>query len=117
VLLLPGVLFASLILSQAWCRFLCPEGALLGLLTRWSGRKIRLDRRKCTACNTCHRVCPVDAIEVGEVDERSCLYCCRCVDSCPTEAIDMAGVPIDQTGEAFGEESPVELPAVPGTGG
>lgn len=91
VLLFLGVLFSSLVLSQAWCRFLCPEGALLGLLTRYSGWKIRLDKTKCSACNACNTVCPVEAIDVGEVDEKSCLYCCKCVDACPTDAIDMAG--------------------------
>ncbi|UCD30207.1 MAG: 4Fe-4S binding protein [Planctomycetota bacterium] len=108
VMLLAGVLFASLILSQAWCRFLCPEGALLGLLTRLSGLKIRLNRSKCTACNTCNKACPVEAIEVGQVDERSCLYCCRCVDSCPTKAIDM-------TDEELVSESLSELPVMPST--
>ncbi|MHC4442409.1 MAG: 4Fe-4S binding protein [Planctomycetota bacterium] len=110
VMLLVGVLFASLILSQAWCRFLCPEGALLGLLTRLSGLKVRLSGSKCTACNTCNKVCPVEAIELGEVDERSCLYCCRCVDSCPSKAIDMAG-------EDLASESPAELPTLPSAGG
>lgn len=90
ILLFVGVLFASLVLSQAWCRFLCPEGALLGLLTRLSGWKITLDRAKCSGCNVCNRVCPVEAIDIGEVDERSCLYCCKCLDACPTDAIAMA---------------------------
>ena len=89
MMLFLGVLFSSLVLSQAWCRFLCPEGAILGLLTRLSGTKIRLDRGKCSGCNVCNTVCPVEAIDVGEVDEQSCLYCCRCVDHCPTDAIDM----------------------------
>ena len=91
VILFLGVMFASLVLSQAWCRFLCPEGALLSLLTRVSGWKIRLDHGKCSECNVCNTVCPVEAINVGEVDEKSCLYCCKCVDACPTEALDMAG--------------------------
>jgi polyferredoxin len=107
IMLFVGVLFASLVLSQAWCRFLCPEGALLGLLTRLSGVRIRLDRSKCSRCNNCGQVCPVEAIDVGEVDERSCLYCCKCVDTCPTSAIDMAG----QTGE---DDSAVKLPVLRG---
>jgi polyferredoxin len=96
VMLFIGVLFASLILSQAWCRFLCPEGALLGLLTRLSGRKITLDVARCSGCNLCNQVCPVEAIEVGQVDERSCLYCCKCVDVCPTDAIDMTAPPAER---------------------
>ncbi|HOW72556.1 MAG TPA: 4Fe-4S binding protein [Phycisphaerae bacterium] len=93
VLLLAGVLFASLVLSQAWCRFLCPEGALLGLLTRFSGTRIRLDSGRCSACNACGAACPVEAIEVGQVDELSCLYCCKCVDACPTNALGMGPEP------------------------
>lgn len=107
VMLFIGVMLAALILSQAWCRFLCPEGALLGLLTRLSGWKIRLDRGRCSGCNTCNVVCPVEAIDVGEVDERSCLYCCRCVDACPTDAIDMAEDPTD---------APVRLPVLGASG-
>jgi polyferredoxin len=93
VMLFVGVLLASLVLSQAWCRFLCPEGALLGLLTRLSGYKITLNRGRCSGCNVCNDVCPVEAIDVGEVDERSCLYCCKCLDACPTDAIEMAAPP------------------------
>lgn len=110
VMLFLGVLLASLVLSQAWCRFLCPEGALLGLLTRLSGRKITLDSAKCSGCNTCNQVCPVEAIELGRVDERSCLHCCRCVDSCPTEAIDMSGGTSDR-------ESLMRLPVLPASSG
>jgi len=110
VMLLIGVLFASLILSHAWCRFLCPEGALLGLLTRLSGLKIRLNRTKCTSCNTCNKACPVEAIDLGQVDERSCLYCCRCVDSCPSKAIDMAS-------EESGTEPLFKLPVFPSSDG
>ena len=109
LMLFAGVMFASLVLSQAWCRFLCPEGALLGLLTRLSGWKIRLNRAQCSACNTCNTVCPVEAIELGEVDERSCLYCCKCVDACPTGAIDMAGEPARP-------ESLLELPVIGSAG-
>lgn len=107
VLLFFGVVFASLVLSQAWCRFLCPEGALLGLLTRLSGWKIRLNPRKCSGCNVCNTVCPVEAIDVGRVDERSCLYCCKCVDACPTDAIDMSG----DTNDTL-----LRLPVMGGTG-
>lgn len=93
MILLGGVLLTTLILSQAWCRFLCPEGAVLSLLTRVSGWKINLDKGKCSGCNICQEVCPVEAIENGEVDEGSCLYCCTCVDHCPTDALDMSARP------------------------
>jgi len=98
-MLFAGVLFASLVLSQAWCRFLCPEGALLGWLTRLSGWKVRLDPSRCTRCNTCNDVCPVEAIDFGRLDEKSCLYCCRCVDMCQDRALTMAGEPSPDSGQ------------------
>lgn len=107
ILLFVGVLLASLVLSQAWCRFLCPEGALLGLLTRLSGVKIALNSARCSSCNTCSHVCPVEAIDLGRVDERSCLYCCKCVDACPTDALDMARLPDES-------QSLLKLPVVTG---
>lgn len=91
VLLFAGVLLTTLVLSQAWCRFLCPEGALLGLLTRLSGLKVTLAPARCTGCNVCRDVCPVEAIEVGRVEESICLYCAKCIDQCPTDALTMEG--------------------------
>lgn len=108
-LLFGGVLAASLILSQAWCRFLCPEGALLSLLTRVSGWKIRLDQGKCSSCNVCNEVCPVEAIDVGKVNASSCLYCCKCVDHCPTDALAMKGEPESR-------EAIARLPVMSGAG-
>ena len=92
LMLLGGVLFSTVILSSAWCRFLCPEGALLSLLTRLSGWRVRVQPSRCTRCNTCRQVCPTDCIETGRVEESSCLACCRCIDACPSQALD-AGEP------------------------
>ena len=97
LLLLAGVLAAAVILSSAWCRFLCPEGALLSLLTRLSGWRVELKPSRCTHCNTCRQVCPTDAIDTGHVDESACLACCRCVDACPSGAIDVGQSAGDQT--------------------
>lgn len=96
LLLLAGVLAAAVILSSAWCRFLCPEGALLSLVTRVSGWRVQLEPSRCTQCNTCRQVCPTDAIEAGHVDESACLACCRCIDACPSEALDVGEAASDQ---------------------
>jgi polyferredoxin len=93
VILFVGVMLTTLLLSQAWCRFLCPEGALLGWLTRASGWRIELDKSKCSGCNVCKDVCPVEAIDVGRVVDDVCLYCAKCVDRCPTDALSMAAPP------------------------
>ncbi|MDL2316555.1 4Fe-4S binding protein [Desulfovibrio sp. OttesenSCG-928-A18] len=67
-----------------WCRYLCPAGALMGLLARrpfWR-RKVA----DCAACGACARHCPGGAIHSDAADtmHSECLTCRRCVDVCPT---------------------------------
>ncbi len=53
-----------------------------------------VDKEKCTACNRCIEVCPVDAIKI--MDEKAvindeCIECGACVNECPNEAISLPG--------------------------
>ena len=53
----------------------------------------KIDKEKCTGCESCVEVCPVEAIEMKQekavVNEEECVDCGQCVDECPVEAIDM----------------------------
>lgn len=56
-----------------------------------------LDRSKCAKCGTCVKLCPYNAIKIGdayfpEFDNDSCLGCSKCFNSCPHEAIDFQKV-------------------------
>lgn len=68
-----------------WCRYLCPYGALLGLLSLASPQKIKRNSASCIDCSKCTTVCPsfikVDKIKTVWSDE--CTSCMACVDSCP----------------------------------
>lgn len=50
-----------------------------------------VDKEKCTGCETCVEVCPVEAIkvenEVAVINEDECIDCGTCVAECPNEAI------------------------------
>ena len=53
-----GVLFivilaASLRITRLWCRSICPLGALLGAVSRWSILGLHKDLKKCNNCNRC----------------------------------------------------------------
>lgn len=88
-----GMLAATIALSlwqrRAWCRHLCPLGALLGLVGRFSlfGRVV--EEAKCVRCGKCEEVCPLDAIrEEGVATDKSrCQLSFECADICPTSAI------------------------------
>ncbi|HZK98043.1 MAG TPA: 4Fe-4S binding protein [Prolixibacteraceae bacterium] len=70
-----------------WCRYLCPYGALLGLVGLLSPNKIRRNEESCISCGKCSKVCPsfikVDQIRTVHSDE--CSSCMRCIDSCPVK--------------------------------
>jgi NAD-dependent dihydropyrimidine dehydrogenase PreA subunit len=52
--------------ARPYCRYMCPYGVLLGLLSRVAWRSAEITPRTCVRCRLCERVCPVDAIEPPE---------------------------------------------------
>jgi polyferredoxin len=87
---------ASIFISRAWCRYVCPWGMLMSLLHRYSRLKVRVVG-ECDACGTCVRSCRVGAVEVGRVRTEHCQFCFACVDACPRGGIEVldewAGAP------------------------
>ncbi len=75
----------SILIRNFWCRYLCPYGALLGVLSFLSIFKIHRNEETCTNCKKCTRTCPVDI----RVHKASCVYsdechaCLKCVAACP----------------------------------
>lgn len=92
--LLLGIIFVGLIMlnikkERFWCRYLCPLGALLGLVGRWGRLKLRIDMDKCIKCGLCTIHCETQAnpypLEDWNISE--CVYCFTCASICPTSAL------------------------------
>ena len=53
----------------------------------------KIDREKCTGCESCVQECPSEAIQMlnekAVIDPDTCVDCGVCLDSCPVEAISM----------------------------
>jgi ferredoxin-type protein NapF len=84
-----GVLALSLVERRLWCRYLCPLGALLGLVGRAAVFGRVVDQSKCVNCLKCEAVCPLDAIR-GQglaTDPTRCQLGLECADTCPEGAV------------------------------
>ena len=81
---LAGILCACVFLYRAFCRFLCPLGALYSLMSRLALLGVRVDPARCTDCGACVRVCKLDIRAVGD---RECVHCGDCIGVCPAGAI------------------------------
>ncbi len=87
--------FLILITALAWkrgrlyCNTVGPLGTFLGLISRYSAYKIRLDRAACTSCGKCSVVCKAECINVKtqEVDFSRCVGCMNCLTPCPDNGV------------------------------
>jgi len=77
----------SLVVQNFWCRYLCPYGALLGLLSLASPLRITRTRATCTDCQKCTRACParIQVHQAARVASDECTACYRCVAACPVK--------------------------------
>ena len=84
VLLLTLIAVLCVVCFRAFCRFLCPLGAIYSFFNPVSLFGVRVDQSLCTHCDACVKSCPMD---VTKVRDRECIQCGMCISSCPTGAI------------------------------
>lgn len=75
--------------GRLYCNMICPVGTLLGLLSKVSFLRIRIDEGKCTKCGRCAVGCKSSCIDFlnGKVDVSRCVDCFNCVRICQDKAI------------------------------
>ena len=85
--ILLAFLAASSVVSRFYCRYACPLGAALGvvsLLSPWRIARVQ----QCQVCSVCEHACPTGAIRGPEIDFKECVRC----DVCKSKLISKAGV-------------------------
>ena len=84
-----AILALSLRITRFWCRAICPLGALLGAVSRWSILGLSKDAAACDKCNRCLLDCQGGDDPIGGVPWRKseCLMCMNCVGSCPHDSL------------------------------
>lgn len=93
---LGATIIGALLVERAWCRYLCPFGAVFKVLGWFSLTRIRRSERACTDCTLCDRPCPV-AIEPSKaipMVSSDCIGCLDCVAACPVKGALTLNAPV-----------------------
>ncbi|MCX7793528.1 MAG: 4Fe-4S binding protein [Thermodesulfovibrionales bacterium] len=89
VIVLSALFVLSFLYKNFWCRYLCPYGALLGLLALISPSRIRRDKYKCISCKLCSKNCPsmLPVDRKKYIHSPECTGCLTCVSYCPSDCL------------------------------
>jgi len=92
IIVCSALVILSVITKNFWCRYLCPYGALVGLVSVLSPMRITRDSISCIDCGRCTKACPslipVDRLQTVRTPE--CNGCLTCVSVCPVkDALEM----------------------------
>lgn len=91
--ILIGVLILAVYIPRSWCKYVCPHGAIMAVLNKFSFIGLKRDPVKCVKgeCRECVKACPMQVRILEQPWEKfsdsECIYCLKCVDACPNKAI------------------------------
>ena len=71
------LLVATVFVRNLYCRFLCPVGALLGVISKLTVFKIKR-WSECNTCKICEKTCEWGAIRGPKIIESECVRCDDC---------------------------------------
>jgi polyferredoxin len=93
------ILALNLRVTRFWCRAICPLGALLGLVSRWSILGLVKNPEHCNDCNRCLLRCQGGDDPIGGVPwhPAECHLCLNCVDECPEHGLRFKFFPAQKT--------------------
>jgi len=88
LLIFGGIITLNLLTPRFWCRYLCPLGALLSLISPLGLFKRRVNE-DCNECLKCQKACAMGAVPDNprETLFPECIQCRTCAKVCPQEAI------------------------------
>jgi len=100
-----GVGFYPIMGTRVWCRFGCPQAAILGIIQRFKSRfRITTNGSQCISCGNCSTYCEM-GIDVRwyaqrgqDVVRASCVGCGMCSAVCPRGVLNLENGPLENRG-------------------
>lgn len=85
LMVLLGLIVLSVFIKHFWCRYLCPYGALLGLIGFFSLGRVNRNPSQCSRCGKCEKQCPgnIAIRQKTRINSLECSACLTCVETCP----------------------------------
>jgi polyferredoxin len=97
--LLMGTIFIAVVAlnfyrARFWCRYICPLGALLGVVGKNPLVRLHKSGEHCTSCRLCLVDCQggANSSNLAEWRAAECFYCCNCLSDCPWQAVTLTSV-------------------------
>jgi polyferredoxin len=77
----------NLLIQRFYCRFICPLGALFGILGRFALWRIGKNKTECSDCKLCETHCEGGCEPAGKIKISECVLCFNCREDCKDEII------------------------------
>jgi NosR/NirI family transcriptional regulator, nitrous oxide reductase regulator len=82
-----GLLALGVFVARPYCRFVCPYGALLGIVARVAHWRVSITPDHELDCGLCSEACPYGAIRDLRAVSSRCVACARCFAHCPRQRL------------------------------
>jgi len=93
----------NLYIPRFYCRFVCPLGALFGIISRFSIWRIGKNQKDCIDCKLCEKSCEGGCEPRGQIKIAECVLCFNCLDDCKHGIISYQGA------ASLGGEKPADI--------
>lgn len=100
LLIFAATVFLNILVPRFYCRFICPLGALFGLLSRFSIWRIGKTAEPCSNCMACERNCEGGCEPSGNIKISECVMCLNCLDDCKDEMVGYR-TKVSKAGESY----------------
>ncbi|MBI9036849.1 MAG: 4Fe-4S dicluster domain-containing protein [Bacteroidales bacterium] len=83
------LIFLASTRGRIFCNTICPLGSLMGLISKISIFKIKIDEKACISCRKCEFVCKAGCIDTKNktIDFSRCINCFDCFSACNLNGI------------------------------